>query len=105
MKVKATGCSPAERKQVDVTLSPAPIAQAVAQKPTVYFGYAPEASTLLTASATSGRAPYTYRWSTGSTAAQINVSPAATTTYTVTLTDALGCTSTAEVKVEVIDVR
>jgi hypothetical protein len=104
MKVKAAGCSPAERKQVDVTVSPAPVAQAVAEKSTVYFGYAPEASTDLTASATSGKAPYSYKWNTGATTATISVSPATTTTYTVTVTDALGCTSTADVTVNVVNV-
>jgi len=37
----------------------------------------------------------TYLWSNGSVNASINVSPPVTTTYTVTVTDANGCTSTA----------
>lgn len=38
----------------------------------------------------------TYQWSTGSTQPYINVSPAQTTTYTVTGTTEFGCSSTAE---------
>jgi SdrD B-like domain/Secretion system C-terminal sorting domain len=44
-----------------------------------------------------------YVWNTGSTGASINVSPAATATYTVTATAANGCTGTATVQVVVRD--
>lgn len=37
----------------------------------------------------------TYVWSTGATTSTVNVSPITTTTYTVTGTDAAGCTNTA----------
>jgi hypothetical protein len=105
-KVKATGCAITERKKVDAIINPAPVASAVTNKSTVYFGYAPEATATLTASATSGKAPYTYLWSNGATTATIAVSPTSTTTYTVTVTDALGCKSTATtVTVNVVDVR
>ncbi|MEZ4990989.1 MAG: SdrD B-like domain-containing protein, partial [Saprospiraceae bacterium] len=46
----------------------------------------------LVAVAASGTTPYTYAWSNGATTATITVSPAATTTYDVTITDAFGCT-------------
>ena len=48
-----------------------------------------------------GLAPYTYLWSNAGTTANITVSPATTTTYTATVTDANGCsgTTTAEVVV------
>lgn len=48
------------------------------------------ASTTLTASGGNS-----YLWSTGATTASITVNPAVTTTYTVTATDANGCTGTA----------
>jgi hypothetical protein len=104
-KVKAAGCATVERKKVDAIINPAPVASAVTNKSTVYFGYAPEATATLTASATSGKAPYTYLWSNGATSAITEVSPSTTTTYTVTVTDALGCKNTASVTVNVIDVR
>lgn len=53
-------------------------------------------STILTAS---GGA--TYLWSTTSTAAAINVSPTANTTYTVTVTDVNGCTASTSAAVTV----
>jgi hypothetical protein len=104
-KVKAAGCATAARKQVDVIVNPPPVAQAATNRATVYFGYTPQATATLTASATSGKEPYTYQWSNGATTATTSVSPSKGTTYTVTVTDALGCQSTASVKVSVIDVR
>jgi hypothetical protein len=104
-KVKAAGCAPAARKQVDVIVNPPPVAQAATNRSIVYFGYTPQATATLTASATSGKAPYTYLWSNGATTATTSVSPTRGTTYTVTVTDALSCKSTAEVKVSVVDVR
>ena len=51
---------------------------------------------VLSASASGGLAPYTYSWNTGSTSASISVSPAVTTTYSVTATDQCGNTGTAQ---------
>ncbi|MDP4827925.1 MAG: HYR domain-containing protein, partial [Flavobacteriales bacterium] len=49
----------------------------------------------ITGSASGGTAPYTYSWNNGLGAgASHAVSPGSTTTYTVTVTDANGCTST-----------
>lgn len=42
-----------------------------------------------------------YQWSTGSTASNIVVTPATTTTYQVTLSDGLGCSATAQTTVTV----
>lgn len=72
---------------------------------TVYLGYGPAECTDLSASAMYGTEPYTYLWSTGETSETITVCPSATTTYTVTVTDADGCSDEAEVTVDVIDVR
>ncbi|RAU81805.1 T9SS type A sorting domain-containing protein [Pontibacter arcticus] len=72
---------------------------------TVYYGYAPQASTTLTASdATGGKPGYTYQWSNGQTGQSITVSPSETTVYTVTVTDAIGRTATDSVQVCVVDV-
>lgn len=53
-------------------------------------------SVALTASASGGTAGYTYAWSTNGTTVNANVSPAVSTIYTVTATDANGCTSTQQ---------
>src|SRR5205814_7471640 len=42
-----------------------------------------------------------YSWSTGATTQTINVSPATTTSYSVTVTDGTGCTNTASTIVTV----
>lgn len=46
-------------------------------------------------------APHSYLWSTGETDMSINICPTIATTYTVTVTDALGCMAVAEVQVDV----
>lgn len=57
---------------------------------------------LIGSAATGSTPPYTYSWSHGlGNAAQHTVSPLSTTTYTVTVTDANGCTNTKEIKVTV----
>ncbi len=45
---------------------------------------------------------YTYHWSTGDTTASIVVGPSVTATYTVSVTDSLGCAGTDQVKVTVL---
>ncbi|MEL7425764.1 MAG: SdrD B-like domain-containing protein, partial [Bacteroidota bacterium] len=49
----------------------------------------------LTAMPSGGTPGYTFEWSTGATSASITVSPGATTSYSVTVTDAKGCTASA----------
>ena len=71
---------------------------------TVYPAYAPASSITLTAQP-SGTAPYSYSWSNGVTTQSITVSPSATTTYTVTVTDANGCIGTASKEVVVKNVN
>lgn len=72
---------------------------------TVYYGYAPAQCATLSATALTGTAPFTYAWSNGSSSQNPNVCPTTTTIYTVTITDANGCNGTAQVTVQVIDVR
>jgi len=71
---------------------------------TVYPAYTPASSITLTAQP-SGTAPYNYSWSNGATTQAITVSPTTTTIYTVTVTDAYGCTGTASKQVTVKDVN
>ena len=72
---------------------------------TVYIGYAPASDLTLTVQVSGGTAPYSYVWSNGSTSSSITVMPVVATTYTVTVTDANGCITTASRLVNVIDVR
>lgn len=83
-----------------------PVLSDAGEGKTVYLGYQPMASTTLSAmDATGGTAPYTYSWSDGQTGQEITVAPTETTTYTLTVTDAVGNIFTDEVTVCVVDVR
>ncbi|MBK9452620.1 MAG: gliding motility-associated C-terminal domain-containing protein [Bacteroidetes bacterium] len=74
--------------------------------PTVALAAAPDSicaggTSQLSVGAVGGTPAYTYLWNTGSTATPITVAPLATTTYTVTATDALGCQSSGNISVTV----
>ena len=72
---------------------------------TVYTGYLPASTISIMAQTSGGTAPYTYLWSNGAVTATISVSPTIATTYSVTVTDALGCSQAASRMINVIDVR
>lgn len=55
----------------------------------------------LAASGSGGVAPYAYLWPDGSSGNSITISPAANTSYSVTVTDANGCSQTAQANVVV----
>ncbi len=76
---------------------------------TIYLGYGDQTATL-TALANGGSGSYTYQWSPADdidcvSDNNITVAPQVTTTYTVLVTDELGCTVTETFTVEVIDAR
>ncbi len=48
---------------------------------------------------TGGTGPFTYAWSTGETSSSIVVCPLGTTTYTLNITDAKGCTATDDITI------
>ena len=82
-----------------------PIEVTVSEPDMVYYGYEDASCTTISITeVTGGIAPYTYEWSTGETTATIEVCPSETQTYTLTVTDAAGCTSISEIPVEVLDV-
>ncbi|MCT4587462.1 MAG: hypothetical protein N4A71_06535, partial [Carboxylicivirga sp.] len=90
----ATSCEASD--DVTVTVNPLPDVDAGLDQ-TICFG---DPTVALTATTSVGGA--TYLWSTGETTQTINVSPAATTTYTVTVTNpATGCEGVDNVTVNV----
>jgi hypothetical protein len=70
---------------------------------TVYLGYDPASSLVLTANV-NGNEPYSYTWSDGNTASSTRVNPVTTTTYLVTVTDANGCHAIAGKDINVMDI-
>ena len=60
-----------------------------------------ESATISVAATGGNDTRYTYAWDNGSTSAAQTISPTATNTYHVTVTDANGCSATAEVTVNV----
>ena len=90
----ADGCTSSD--QVTITLNPFPVADA---GPDVE--YCSANNTLLNASASTGTLPLTYHWSNGINTVSQLVAPAVTTTYSLTVTSADGCTSTDQVNITV----
>jgi hypothetical protein len=94
---------------VTVTVNPpisAAIPDAYAVNPggnanTIYIGYGPSTLTLI-AVGTGGSGGYTYLWSNGATT-QSTATGAGT--YSVTVTDAAGCTATASKQIVTMDIR
>ncbi|MGQ0827442.1 MAG: gliding motility-associated C-terminal domain-containing protein, partial [Bacteroidota bacterium] len=89
-------CSGTASVQVNVTSNPAPTI-------TGNNSVCPGTSTTLTATiaAGSGTPSYMYNWSDGSTTVSATVSPSSPTNYTVTITDANGCTGVTTVNVTI----
>jgi hypothetical protein len=85
-----SGCS--NTATVTVNVNPIPTITATAASSNICMG----SSDVLTASG-----GLTYSWSSGGTASTETVSPTSMTTYTVTGTDAIGCSNTATVMVMV----
>lgn len=82
------GCSTAASTTVSVFANPA----------ITYSGNSPVCdggSATISASSASGSTPFTYSWSTGSSASSIIVNPTITTGYNTTLTTADGCSVTS----------
>ena len=91
--------------EISVSIPDALAATSGVQPNTVYPAYEPASSITLNAAVTGGAAPYNYTWSNGSTSASITVSPNATTTYSVSVTDQNGCPGNSASKtIQVADV-
>lgn len=110
--IDANGCTAADTAEItepatavsgSVAVSPSPTIAGHAPN-TIYLGYGSQSVTL-TATANNGTPGYTYSWSNGATTASTTVSPVSTTVYTVTITDANGCTYSQSQTIKVIDAR
>jgi hypothetical protein len=82
--------SPLESETVTVSGATSPGADIQPDAPAICTG---DPCIVLDATPSGGTPPYTYLWSTGTTSRTICVSPGVTTTYDVTVTDAIGCSS------------
>ncbi len=92
------GCTSQESITLNVNDSPTVTATATPA------AICPGQTTNLSATGSGGTAGYFYQWDNGiGPGANHTVSPSATTTYNVTITDAAGCTSTDQVTVTVYD--
>lgn len=92
----ANGCT--ATGNVNIT-QPLPININLSSNVTICDG----AGTTLTTGASGGTPGYNYLWSTAETTASINVTPAASTNYSVVVSDANNCTIVATVSVTVSD--
>ncbi len=61
-------------------------------------------STSLSGVASGGTQPYSYLWTDGSTTSTVNVTPTASTVYTLTITDGNGCISSATTNVSIVPI-
>lgn len=69
---------------------------------TIYPGSTSQSCTTISASHAGSTGTVAYLWSTGATTTSINVCPSATTTYTVSISNDIGCTLIEEVVVTAI---
>ncbi|NER13702.1 T9SS type A sorting domain-containing protein [Leptobacterium flavescens] len=91
--------------EAEVTITePETLAFNLTEDQTVFIGYGPGCTTLEVSDITGGTPDYSFEWSTGETTQSIEVCPTETAIYTVTVTDANGCSFTKEVTVEAVDI-
>jgi HYR domain/Secretion system C-terminal sorting domain len=101
VSTNAAGCSHTETLKLTIN----PIAVQVPNCVYVNYGYGSNC-TSLTAIGTGGNGALNYTWNTtNATGATVQVCPTTTTTYSVTVKDALQCSVTKSVTVQVVDVR
>lgn len=86
-----------------VTINPAVMVGSISVTPstTIYQNYGQQ-SVSLNVMPVGGTKPYYFSWSNSATSNTITVAPSATTTYTVTVTDAVGCSQTLSETITVV---
>ncbi|MCB8999299.1 MAG: hypothetical protein H6540_04420, partial [Bacteroidales bacterium] len=93
----------------NITVSVQPDLAATATASDYNIGTCPTSTSTLDVNVTGGESAYSYSWSPAAGLSATNIKnpvakPAATTTYTVTVTDNNGCTTTADVIITVVPV-
>jgi uncharacterized repeat protein (TIGR01451 family) len=86
-----------------LTAEATPVVATASSDTYVFPAYQDSACVTISVTGSGGCAPYTYQWSNGPTTQSQTVCPTVSTTYTVTVTDAQGCTGIDTVRVCVID--
>ena len=98
----ANGCTFSTTITVD---EPTALVVYIGSPETVYYGYQPQSCADLSADVNGGTPGYTYNWSNlNDITTSVTVCPSVSTIYTMTATDANGCTASYDVTVCVIDV-
>ena len=86
----ANGCS----ASTSIVISqPTAVSANAGSNAVVYYGYLPMSCTTLSGSGSGGTGTLNYTWSNGTNGANNTVCPSTSTSYTLTATDANGCTS------------
>jgi hypothetical protein len=109
VKLEGSSIIDCSSSTIDVTIPDAYAINPGGNINTVYIGYQPASSITLNAAVAGGNAPYNYSWSTVplQTTQQITVTPitAGNHEYTVTVTDASGCSKTFTKTIVAMDIR
>ena len=82
-----------------------PLSAVISDDKTIYYGYETSYTTINVSEVKGGHPPYRYRWNNGAITTSNIIQPSKTTTYSVEITDAKGCSINISTTVKVIDVR
>lgn len=86
----ANGCSASS----SITLTQPPLLKVAISESRVICQ---DSTGTLTATANGGTPPYKYNWNSGSSSSTATITPVASNDYSITITDAKGCTATAQI--------
>lgn len=99
LTMTGVGCGAINSASSQITVNPIPLIS-VSGETTICYG----GSSSLTASGSGGSPGYNFSWSSGLGAGNVKVvAPSVNTTYTITITDAGGCTNSSNVNIVVED--